>query len=284
MINFIKYRWFYFVFSLFVILLGFYFVFTHGFTYSLDLAGGGLIEFAADDKQANLARELVKKNYKKLNFQQTSTGFFIRGTGLNKKNSRAIISTLNKKLKIRKIRFELVGPSVSSSNIYKILTATAIAVLGILIYVALQFKQWQFGLAAIAALVHDSLVLVGLWAIFSYFWGFELDVLFVTAVLTTMSFSVHDTIVIFDKIQEEEKKGSFVSLQECLNWALNVTMMRSLNNSLTVVIMLSALIILGGETTRGFALSLLIGTVAGTYSSPFIATPVYYFLVKKNSK
>jgi preprotein translocase subunit SecF len=95
---------------------------------------------------------------------------------------------------------------------------------------------------------------------------------------------VHDTIVIFDKIREEEQKGQFTTLAERLNWALNLTIMRSLNNSLTVVIVLSSLIILGGESTRAFALSLLIGTITGTYSSPFIATPIYYLLAAKKEK
>ena len=284
MVDFIKYRFWYLTFSLIVILVGLYFVFSKGFVYSLDFVGGGLIEFLANQKQTNIANTFVKQNYPKLDFQVTGTGFTVRGVSLDKKQADSVTKAIINKTKVKKNRFELVGPSVSVNNVYKILTATAIAVLGILIYVAFQFKRWQFGVAAIAALVHDSLVLIGLWAMFGHFWGFELDVLFVTALLTTMSFSVHDTIVIFDKIQEEEQQGSFSQLSQRLNWALNLTMMRSLNNSLTVVIILSSLIILGGESTRAFALSLLIGTITGTYSSPFIATPIYYELTKNKQK
>jgi preprotein translocase subunit SecF len=281
MVNFIKYRFWYFGFSLAVILTGLYFYLNYGFVYSLDLTGGGLIEFSATTTKSEKAKTIVEKNNPKLNYQQISTGFIISGTRLKKEQANKIAKELSQRLAVKKTRFELVGPSVSEANIYKIITATVLAVLGILIYVAVQFKHWRFGVAAIVALVHDSLVLLGLWAILGYFWGLELDVLFVTAVLTTMSFSVHDTIVIFDKIKEEEVKGSFTNLAQSLNWALNLTMMRSLNNSLTVVIMLTALIILGGESIRGFATSLLIGTIAGTYSSPFVATPVYYLLAKK---
>lgn len=284
MINFIKYRFWYLGFSLVIILVGLFFVFSKGFVYSLDFVGGGLIEFAGSSKDIGMAENLITTKYPKLEFQATSTGFIIRGVNLDKHSADQITKTIKQKLKVKKTRFELVGPSVSEGNIYKILTATLLAVLGILLYVALQFKQWQFGLAAIIGLVHDSLVLIGLWAVFGYFFGLELDVLFVTAFLTTMSFSVHDTIVIFDKVQEEEKQGTFSQLSQRLNWALNLTMIRSLNNSLTVVIMLSALLILGGESTRPFALSLLIGTITGTYSSPFVATPVYYFLAEHKQK
>ena len=284
MIDFIKYRFWYLGFSLVIITVGLLFVLTKGFVYSLDFIGGGLIEFAANTTKTNSAEKLVATKYPKLEFQTTSTGFIVRSTNLNKQTADKIAKTISQEAKVKKTRFELVGPSVSQGNIYKILTAMLLAVFGILFYVAFQFKQWQFGLASIIALVHDSLVLTGLWSILGYFFGFELDVLFVTALLTTMSFSVHDTIVIFDKVQEEEKQGSFSQLSKRLNWALNLTMMRSLNNSLTVVIMLSALIILGGESTRSFALSLLIGTLTGTYSSPFVATPVYYLLAKQKQK
>lgn len=281
MIDFIKYRFWYLGFSLTVILVGLFFVATQGFSYSLDFVGGGLIEFTANNQKITLAKQMVANTYPNLSFQATSTGFTVRGTHLDKQAADKIAQEISQKIKVTKTRFELVGPSVSAGNIYKIVTATMLAVFGILLYVALQFKQWRFGVAAVAALIHDSLVLVGLWAILGYFFSFELDVLFVTALLTTMSFSVHDTIVIFDKVQEEEKQGSFNQLSQRLNWALNLTMMRSLNNSLTVVIVLSSLIILGGESTQAFALSLLLGTITGTYSSPFVATPVYYLLANR---
>jgi len=284
MIDFIKYRFWYLGLSLTVIIVGFYFVFTKGFIYSLDFVGGGLIEFNAGSTKTKTAQNYTKQRYPKLDFQTTSTGFIVRGAHLDKEAADKVAKKFAQDLKIKETRFELVGPSVSQGNIYKILVAIALAVLGILIYVAVTFKQWRFGLAAIFALFHDSLILIGLWAVFGYFWGLELDVLFITALLTTMSFSVHDTIVIFDKIREEEQKGQFTTLAERLNWALNLTIMRSLNNSLTVVIVLSSLIILGGESTRAFALSLLIGTITGTYSSPFIATPIYYLLAAKKEK
>lgn len=284
MINFIKYRVFYFGLSLLVIGFGLFYLWRYGFIYSIDFAGGGLLEFTSSVNQTIQIEKFVKKTQPDLSFQKTGSGFIIKDNNLDKKLADNLTKEIGAKFKVKKTRFELVGPSVSESNIYKIFTATILAVFSILIYVATQFKQWRFGLSAIIALIHDTLVLVGLWAILGHYFAIELDVLFVTAVLTTMSFSVHDTIVIFDKIQEEKNLGRFDNLRDTVNWALNVTMMRSINNSLTVVIMLSALIILGGESTRAFAISLLVGTIAGTYSSPFVATPIYYSLAKKKQE
>jgi len=281
MINFLKYRVLYFVFSLLVILIGWYFVLGRGFVYSIDFVGGGLVEFLGNKDKTTQAEALIGRKYPDLDFQKTSAGFIVRGTNLNRSQGEKVRAQLFQQLKVKQARYEIVGPTISQGNIEKILTAAAIALLGILIYVAISFRDWRFGVAALTALVHDTLALIGVWAVLGSFWGVELDVLFVTAILTTMSFSVHDTIVIFDKIQEEEKQGTYRTLEERINWSLNLTMMRSLNNSLTVVIMLSSLIILGGESTRWFATSLLIGTLFGTYSSPFVATPLYYLLSKK---
>jgi preprotein translocase subunit SecF len=282
MINFLKYRSFYFVFSFLVILVGWYFVLGRGFVYSIDFVGGGLIEFIGNRARVEQAETIISQKYPNLEFQKTSVGFIVRSANLNRLEGEKLRTKLSKQLKVKEARYEIVGPTISQGNIEKILMAAGIALLGILIYVAISFRDWRFGVAALAALLHDTLALIGVWAVLGYFWGVELDVLFVTAILTTMSFSVHDTIVIFDKIQEEERQGTYRALEDRINWSLNLTMMRSLNNSLTVLIMLSSLIILGGESTRWFAVSLLIGTLFGTYSSPFVATPLYYLLSKKN--
>jgi len=136
-------------------------------------------------------------------------------------------------------------------------------------------------LAAITALLHDILVVVGTYSLISYFFGAEVDTLFVTALLTTMSFSVHDTIVVFDQIREYKRRYGAGYIEDYANKALTDTMVRSFNNSMTIVFMLLALVLLGGETIRFFALTLLVGTITGTYSSPFVATPVAVWLEKR---
>ena len=127
-------------------------------------------------------------------------------------------------------------------------------------------------------------ILVGVYAVLSYYFNAEIDTLFITAALTTMSFSVHDTIVIFDKIREYIREEGRVNIENSANKALTETMVRSLNNSMTIVFMLLALILFGGSTIKFFIIALLIGTITGTYSSPFVATPVLVWLEKRKKK
>jgi len=157
-----------------------------------------------------------------------------------------------------------------------------LAIIGILVYMSFSFKGINFAAAAVVALIHDFLVVVGSYSLLSRFFGAELDTLFVTAVLTTMSFSVHDTIVIFDKIREYWKEEGKGSIEYYANRALTETMVRSINNSMTILFMLLALVLLGGTTIKFFVLTLLIGTITGTYSSPFVATPILVWLHKKS--
>lgn len=172
------------------------------------------------------------------------------------------------------VRSDTVGPVLGKELLRKTMTAALFALVAILLYVAYAFKNIKFGVSAIVALVHDLLVVLGVFAILGKWLNVEVDTLFVTAVLTTMSFSVHDTIVVFDRIREMSKKGERRSFEELADKALTETIGRSLTNSLTIIFMLLALVLMGGESTRWFVLALLVGTVSGTYSSPFIATPV----------
>jgi preprotein translocase subunit SecF len=136
----------------------------------------------------------------------------------------------------------------------------------------------SFAIAAVVALLHDILVVLGVYSIVSYYLGAQLDTLFVTALLTTMSFSVHDTIVIFDMIRDELNRGKTTDIATLSDLAVTSTLVRSLNNSLTIVFMLLSLVLLGGSSITFFAVALLIGTVTGVYSSPFVATPVMVWL------
>lgn len=156
-----------------------------------------------------------------------------------------------------------------------------VASLLIVVYITWSFRSvpkptssFRFGVSAIIALIHDVLVLLGLFSIFGHFFGVEIDSLFVTAVLTVIGFSVHDTIVVFDRIRENLKRVGGENFGEVVNDSILQTLDRSLNTSLTVVLVLSALLIFGGETIRWFVLALLIGVISGTYSSIFNASPL----------
>jgi preprotein translocase subunit SecF len=167
---------------------------------------------------------------------------------------------------------------LGQETIRKTLIASLVAIVGILLYMSFAFRAVTFAAAAIVALFHDIVVVVGSYSLMSHFLGAQVDTLFVTALLTTMSFSVHDTIVIFDKIREYRKNYGKSDLEEHANKALTETMVRSLNNSMTIVFMLLALLLLGGTTIKFFVATLLVGTLTGTYSSPFVATPILVWL------
>ena len=175
------------------------------------------------------------------------------------------------------LRKETVGPILGKELLQKASVAAAIAITVILLYVAYAFKNIKYGVSAIIALVHDVMVVIGMFSLFGHFYGVEVDTLFVTAVLTAMSFSVHDTIVVFDRIREYLRRDRSRPFEELVNVALTETMNRSITNSFTIIFMLVALILMGGDSIRWFIVALLIGTVSGTYSSPFIAVPILFF-------
>ncbi len=205
----------------------------------------------------------------------------MRSKEISQKESDKIISLLKKEYKnVKLIKFETLGPSLGAELLRKALFGGILGVFGILGYVAYAYKNIKYGVSAVLALFHDLLVLIGVFAILGKFFGVEIDALFVTALLTTMASSVHDTIVVFDRIRETKRLYPNLSLEETVNSSMNQTMVRSLNNSLTIIFMLLALFLLGGDTIRWFIFALLVGTITGTYSSPFVATPIYFLWEK----
>jgi preprotein translocase subunit SecF len=168
--------------------------------------------------------------------------------------------------------FEYVGPSIGQETIRKTVISIILAVTTLLVYISFTFKKLKFGVCAILAMLHDSLILLGSFSLLGHFFGVQVDLLFVTAVLTTLSFSVHDTIVVFDRIRELSNTPA--KEVDNINQAITDTIVRSLNNSLTIIFMLLALLLMGASSTKHFILALLIGTIIGTYSSTFTAAPL----------
>lgn len=286
MFRFSKYRIIYLIISLAVLVPGVFSLVTHGLKQSIDFTGGGLVEISVPENitKADLEKSAEKVNLQIVNIQQTQSKTYllrIKPEGVEKTQEflRDFLKTNNVTITI--LRQEEVGPVLGQELLTKALIAAFIAISGILLYVAYTFKNFIYGVSAVVALVHDLLVVIGIFSLLGWFAGVEVDTLFVTAVLTTMSFSVHDTIVVFDRIREMQKRGVKGTFTELSDMALTQTMSRSLANSVTIIIMLLALVLLGGETIQYFALALLIGTISGTYSSPFVATPVLILLKKR---
>ena len=168
-----------------------------------------------------------------------------------------------------------VGPVVSQELVYQTFLLVLIAAVAIMIWVAYRFRDFRMGVTALAALLHDVIIVVGLFAFLGTVVGLQIDSLFVTAMLTVIGYSVHDTIVVFDRIRENRQRYLGEPLTPIVNHSLVQTVGRSLTTSLTLVLTLLALLLFGGEAIRPFTFALLIGVVAGTYSSIFVATPLF---------
>ena len=194
-----------------------------------------------------------------------------------------ILSTIKaKQPSVTEVAFQSISDSVSSSTKTNAIWAVILASLAIILFIAWSFgsvakpaSSWRFGLSAIAALAHDILFVVGAFAIIGHFFPtVEVDSLFITALLTILGYSVNDTIVVFDRIRENLRRTPGKSFEEIANNSLNQTLARSLNTSLTVLIVLSSLLLLGGTSIRDFILALTLGVAIGTYSSIFNASPI----------
>jgi preprotein translocase subunit SecF len=178
-------------------------------------------------------------------------------------------------------QYTSIGPIIGKELRKNAIWQLALVSLGIVFYIAYAFRKvskpvssWRFGWAAIIALLHDLFIVVGTFSLLGHFFGIEVDSLFITALLTVLGFSVHDTIVVFDRIRENLRLRAGTSLPQIINSSINQTLVRSLNTSLTVIFVLAALLLFGGVTIRYFVLALLVGIIAGTYSSIYIASPV----------
>jgi len=279
MIRFSKYIWLYVCISALVLIPGTYSLVRYGFKQSIDFAGGTLVEYRTDKPMSvRVVSDAAKEaSVSVVSLQQSgSQSFLVRMKQEPKEKISLLTNGIEKRASVSAVilRNETVGPTLGKELLSKALFAALLAISAILAYVAYAFKNIRFGVAAVIALLHDLLVVLGTFSLFGHYFGIEVDTLFVTAFLTTMSFSVHDTIVVFDRIREYTKRDRLRSFEEISDIALTETMNRSLTNSFTIIFMLVALVLMGGETTKWFVVALLIGTVSGTYSSPFVATPV----------
>lgn len=252
--------------------------------FGIDFTGGTLLEVQFNK---NITVNEVKNSLNGLNLSNlsiTSVGsdsFLIRTGTISQEQHDKISADLAKVGESKEISYESVGPTVSSDITKKAIISVVLASLAIILYIAFAFRRvpkpassWRFGVCAVLALIHDLAFVVGVFAILGHFLHYEIDSLFITALLTIMGFSVHDTIVVFDRIRENLRKHPSENFQTNINNSILQTLNRSLNTSLTVLIVLAALYFLGGSSIHHFVLALLIGITIGTYSSIFNASPL----------
>lgn len=249
----------------------------------IDFTGGSLMElqFESDVDRTQL-RDAIEQGYPNSVTQITSTGQgtqIVHSKDMSEEQLQAVRAAIHQNMGgYELLRFTTIGPKIGATLKQKAMVALSIALVAIVLYIAYAFRRvpkrvspWRFGFAAIIALAHDIAITVGIFAIM----GYEVNAFFITALLTIMGFSVHDTIVVFDRIRENLKKQTRNdTFGDIADISLNQTMTRSINTSLSTLFPLLALYIWGADSIRVFVFALIIGIFVGTYSSIFIASPV----------
>ena len=276
-------RGWFFIFSALVILPGIVFlIIAPGLRQGIDFTGGSTLtlEFSDPVNQTDLRAELANLGHSDATVQQLEDNvFFIRTKELDEVARVAVLAGTEGNLSpngVQQLSFDLVSPVVAGETILNAIYAILAATVGIFLYVWWAFRNvpspFRYGAAAIIALLHDAMIVIGIFSILGVLIEMEVGTMFLVAILTVIGYSVNDTIVVFDRIRENVLTFPNRELSEVVNLSISETIGRSLNTSVTLLITLMALMLFGGSTIREFLLVLLIGVVVGTYSSIAIAS------------
>ncbi|MDP3940802.1 MAG: protein translocase subunit SecF [bacterium] len=287
MINIIGKRRLYYLISLLVIIPGLVSLWFYGLKLSIDFTGGTRMTFVSskpiDTKTVDRVKGIIISEKAIIStVQRSDKSLIVRTTSIDEKHNTAILQKIKaEKILLTEESFETVGPTIGEETTLNALKSTALAAVLIVLYIAFSFRKvpkpassWKFGVCTIVALLHDVLVVIGIFSLLGHFFGVEIDSLFVTAVLTVIGFSVHDTIVVFDRIRENLLRISGVPFEKIVNDSILQTLTRSLNTSITALLVLFTLLLFGGGTVHWFIFALLVGIASGTYSSIFNAAPL----------
>ena len=276
------------IFSLLAIFISILFLFFKGLNYGVDFKGGTLLEIRIENKSIEIQdvrsslniAELGDINVKRFGVEGDFLIKFEKNANKDKKFITNLKNTISKKINstVNFRRVETVGPKVSSELLKQGVTAIVLALGAMLFYIWIRF-EWQFSIGAIVALIHDVVITLGIFSIFS----FEVNLSIVAAVLTIVGYSMNDTVVIFDRIRENLLKYSKIKTNEIADISVNETLSRTIITSLTTLLALFSIFILGGEILKGFSFAMILGVIIGTYSSIYVACPVLNFF-KVNQK
>ncbi len=305
MVKMMEYKKIWFLISTLLLVPGIMSLLVWHLKLGIDFKGGSLAEYEGTGERS----EEVKKAYdaegiKDIQIQTENKGetsrYFVKSQAIEEQKHRNIVRRLDeKKPPLKELSFENIDPQVGKDVTQKAFYSVILASIAIILYIALSFRgvpkpasSWQFGVFAVVALLHDVLFIIGFYSIMGHFFGYEVKSEFITAALTVMGFSVHDTIVVFDRLRENLKRFPSYTFTQVANISVTQTLSRSINTSLTVILTLLAVVLLGGESIRPFALTLLVGIAVGTYSSIFVATPLldwwqskkFYLKLRKKRK
>jgi preprotein translocase subunit SecF len=289
MLNILSKRYFFFALSLFMIIPGMVIIAVEGLPLSIDFKGGSIVEIAIQSTKAPSTDQIIAL-YNSLGITDSQvqvsqssgeTVFVIRSTSLDQEKYSQVIASLKKDYDPELIqrRFDTVSPAISQSVGSRAMLAVGVAALAVIIYITFAFRgiphAFRYGVCAIIAMLHDILIVISLGAIGSKFFGWQMDSLYLTALLTVIGFSTQDKIVVFDRIRENSPILRNIPFEKLVNHSIIQSLQRSINTQLmTVEYLLLALALFGGVTLREFSVILLVGLLSGTYSSIFIAAPI----------
>jgi preprotein translocase subunit SecF len=270
------------IFSLLAVVISIIFLFFKGLNYGVDFKGGTLLEVRIENKNIQIqdirssldVPELGDVNVKEFGEKGDFLIKFEKNANENEKFISDLKDSISKKINssVNFRRVETVGPKVSSELLKQGVTAIILALGAMLFYIWIRF-EWQFSLGSIIALMHDVIITLGIFSILS----FEVNLSIVAAVLTIVGYSMNDTVVIFDRIRENLLKYSKLKTNEIADISVNETLSRTIITSLTTLLALFSIFILGGEILKGFSFAMILGVLIGTYSSIFVASPVLNF-------
>lgn len=264
-------------------------LFVWGVKPGIDLVGGSLLQVAYTDNRPSaedVHKVLEPLDLGEVRVQPTKEKeYILRQRELTNDEKGDVLEALGTLGEAKEVQFNSIGPSIGSELLEKAWWAIALVVLGIIAFIAFAFRHvskpvssWKYGVVIIVTLLHDILIPAGLFAYLGYAYGAEVDSLFIVALLTILGISVNDTIVVFDRVRENLKinidKNLKESFSDVIGRSIMQTLTRSLNTSLTVIIMLAALYFIGPDPTKNFSLTLMVGMIAGTYSSICLAAPL----------
>jgi len=293
--NLIKFKAYYLILSTLLMLPGLFFIVRDGLKLGIDFTGGSTATYTTTSKllETDINKIYSSNGAKDVEVTTTIKSAVVKSQPINTSDHAKISSAVVSKFPGTKLaQFETIGPAVGAETTKKALLAVLVSSLAILLYIAYSFKNipqpyssFKFGVSAILAMLHDAFIVVGAFAILGHYLNVQIDALFITALLTIIGFSVHDTIVVFDRIRENlSKLPKTYNFEAVANYSLVETLNRSLITSLTVIITLFSLYMLGGDTIKYFVLALLIGIISGTYSSLFTATPILVYWEQLSTK
>ncbi len=296
-INFLKYSKIYFIFSGILILASIVSLFVFGLKPGIDFTGGSILE--VEYKGERPSNEMIRDSLAGLNLGEFSVqptdekGLILRMKEIQEETHQEIIEKLREGNNdgIEELRFESIGPVIGKELREKTGMVIVLSLLGISFYIAIAFrklsfpaKSWQYGISSLIVLFHDALIPIGIFSVLGKIYEIQITIPVIVALLTVLGYSINNAVVVFDRIRENSLKRVGSSYENTVNISLNQTLTRSLNTSLTTLFVLVAIFFFGGETLKYFSLMLILGIIAGTYSSFFLASPILVAWLKWKKK